>query len=235
MALSYFSLDGVKSSDYGVIISKAGVFNAPARSYESVPVPGKNGDVIFDNGRYENVDVPYEAGIVGRDKLDSFRAWLLSHTGYCRIEDTYHKDEYRIGMPVNGLVPSLEVMLKLSKFTLHFNCKPQRFLKSGEQTTTLTASGSITNPTLYTAKPIIRVYGRGALGVGSETVTIASHSLSYIDLDCDIEDSTCGATNANGYVTLTGDHYPTFAPGANRLSLASTITRVIITPRWWTL
>lgn len=232
--MNYFSLKGVPSTRYGIIISGAGAYAAPARSYESVSVPGKNGDVFFDNGRYENIIVPYEAGVMTASKVDDFRAWLLSHTDYCRIEDTYHPNEYRIGKPVNGLIPDMQVMLKMGKFTVYFNCKPQRFLKAGEDARTFTASGSISNETLYTAKPLIRVYGTGTLRIGSVTVTIKSHSLSYIDLDCEIQDATCGATNANSYIALSGDSYPVLAPGTNSITITG-LSRVSITPRWWTL
>lgn len=237
MGVNYFSLDYVSSMAYGVIISKAGVYDAPARAFEAVSVPGKNGDVLFDEGRYENVLVSYECGLVNDNgNLDDFRAWLLSHTGYCRIADSFHPNEYRLGMPVNGMTPEMLVANRIGKFTVGFNCKPQRFLNSGNTTTTLTASGNITNPTLYPSKPLLRVYGYGSLKIGSDTVTVAEHSsLSYIDLDCDIQDAYYGSTNANSYITLSGSGYPSLASGVNGITLSGSITKVIITPRWWTL
>jgi len=237
MGVNYFALDYVRSTAYGVLISKAGAYNAPARVYESISVPGKNGDVLFDEGRYENVVVSYECGLVNDDdQMDEFRAWLLSHTGYCRIEDSYHPGEYRLGMPINGLDPEMLVAQRAGKFKVEFNCKPQRFLTAGNTTTTLTASGNITNPTLYPAKPLLRVYGYGTLKIGSDTITIAQHSsLSYIDLDCDIQDAYYGSTNANSYITLSGSEYPTLKAGINNITLGGSVTRVIITPRWWTL
>lgn len=237
MGVNYFTLDYVRSTAYDVLISKAGVFGAPARAYEAVSVPGKNGDVLFDEGRYENVPAYYECGIVNDGgNLDDFRAWLLSHTGYCRLADSYHPNEYRLGMPVNGFDPEMLAALRIGKFRLEFNCKPQRFLTSGETTTTLTSSGSITNPTLFPSKPLLRVYGYGTLGIGGNTVTIAQHpGISYIDLDCDIQDAFCGNTNANSYITLSGSEYPVLKAGINNITLGGSITNVIITPRWWTL
>ena len=237
--MSYFKLDNVSSETYDVILTGSGTYAAPQRSFEAVSVPGRDGDLLFDNGRYENVIIQYEAGIVGKDKLDQFRAWLLSHTSYCRLEDSYHPDEYRMAMPINGLAPSMEVMLKIGRFPISFNCKPQRFLKTGETATTMTSSGTIKNETLFVAKPLIRVYGYGTLRVGGSagttTVTIAQHSLSYIDLDCDTEDSFRGSTNANSYITLSGDHYPRLYPGNNSITMSGSISSVAITPRWWTL
>lgn len=233
--MNFFTLDGVSSEKYGVILSGDGAYGAPARSVETVSVPGRNGDLIFDNGRYENITISYEAGIANAAGYDEFRAWLLSHMDYCRLEDTYHPNEYRMAVPTGGIAPSMEASLRLAKFTVSFNAKPQRFLKSGEMAATLTASGRIYNHTFYPAKPLIRVYGYGTLGVGDDTITIASHSLEYIDIDCDIEDSYCGASNANGYITLSGDNYPALPPGRTGITMTGKISKVVITPRWWTL
>ena len=237
MGVNYFTLDYVSSAAYGVIISKAGVYGGPERAYESVNVPGKDGAVIFDLGYYKNVTPYYECGLLHDGaNLDDFRAWLLSHTSYCRIADSYHPGEYRMGKPINGLDPDMYASLRVGKFRLDFDCKPQRFLNSGLETTTLTSTGTITNPTLYTAKPLIRVYGYGSLGVGSDTVTIEQHpNLSYIDIDCDIQDSFYGSTNANQYVKLSGSEYPVLKPGVCNIRLTGSVSRVIITPRWWTL
>lgn len=239
MGVNYFTLDGDKSSrDFGFRISGAGVFDAPARDCEEVTVPGRNGTVIFDNGRWENVPVKYTATAVHDGaNLDGFRAWLMGFTSYVRLEDTYHPEEYRMAKPTGTFAPKLTRRLGAVEVSVEFTAKPQRFLKSGEETTAFSASGSkIYNATGYDAKPMIRVYGYGTIKIGSgPTVTIAQNSLSYIDLDCDVCDATCGTANANGYVTLSGDTYPTIAPGWNVITFTGNITEIDITPRWWTM
>ena len=236
MGLNYFMIEETSSLDYGVIISDAAVFNAPARAYESVSVPGRNGAVLFDEGYYENVTVTYEAALLNKNaNLDGFRAWLLSFTKYVRLEDTYHSEEYRLAMPSGGFSVSTEQALKIGRFKVQFDCKPQRFLKSGEIGTRYTEDVTLFNPTRYAAKPLIRVYGYGILGVGSETVTISSHAFDYIDLDCDLCDAYCGSGNANSHVTLSGDDYPSLGVGKTGITLGSGITAIEVFPRWWTL
>ena len=237
MGLNYFMIGEVSSLDYGVIISKAAVFNAPARVYEEVSVPGRNGTVLFDEGRYENVKVSYEAALRNKNaNLDGFRAWLSSFVGYVRIEDTYHPEEYRLGVLSGGLSVSTEAANKIGRLTVEFNCKPQRFLKIGETGTSYTENVTLFNPTFYPAKPLIRVYGYGELGIGENTITIGANDLPYIDLDFDLCDATSGAVNANQYVTLTGDNYPVL-PGnkTTGITLAQTISSIVVYPRWWTL
>ena len=236
MGLNYFMIEETSSLDYGVIISDAAVFNAPARAYESVSVPGRNGAVLFDEGYYENVTVTYEAALLNKNaNLDGFRAWLLSFTKYVRLEDTYHSEEYRLAIPSGGFTASMERALKIGRFKVQFDCKPQRFLKSGESGTRYTEDVTLFNPTRYAAKPLIRVYGHGVLGVGNDTVTISSNALDYIDLDCDLCDAFCGSANANSYVTLSGDDYPSLGVGKTGITLGTGITAIEVFPRWWTL
>ena len=236
MGLNYFMIEETSSLDYGVIISKAAVFDAPARAYESVSVPGRNGAVLFDEGYYENVTVTYEAALLNKNaNLDGFRAWLLSFTKYVRLEDTYHSEEYRLAIPSGGFSASMEQALKIGRFKVQFDCKPQRFLKSGEIGTRYTEDVTLFNPTRYAAKPLIRVYGHGVLGVGNDTVTISSNALDYIDLDCDLCDAFCGSANANSYVTLSGDDYPSLGVGKTGITLGTGITAIEVFPRWWTL
>ena len=49
-----FYYDGRSSIDFGMVISGSGTFGAPQRDVEMVPVLGRNGDLIIDNGRYLN-------------------------------------------------------------------------------------------------------------------------------------------------------------------------------------
>lgn len=236
MGLNYFMIGEVSSLDYGVIISKAGVYSAPARIYEAVSVPGRSGDILFDEGRYENITITYEAALLSQNgNLDSFRAWLSSFVGYVRIEDTYHPEEYRLGFPSEGISITTELALHVGRFTVSFNCKPQRFLKSGEIGTRYTNNTTLFNPTRFVAKPLIRVYGYGVLGIGADTVTISNHALDYIDLDCDLCDAYCDATNANSYVSLSGDDYPSLGVGKTGFTLGNGITAIEVFPHWWTL
>lgn len=171
------TFDGENSLDYGVHINGEGVYNAPERDVEMISIPGRDGDYALDHGRFHNIDVTYPAGIGEMsqtdfaDKIGVFRNALASRRGYCRLEDDYHPDEFRMGVYKSGLEASPVMYNRAGEFDLVFNCKPQRFLKSGEQATEFTASGTITNPTLFESKPLLELYGYGTLNVnGSEIV-----------------------------------------------------------------
>lgn len=128
---------GINSIDHGVWITGSGTFSAPERDYETVSVPGRNGDLIIDNGRWRNISVTYPAFIQSDfdARMSAFRALMCSKIGYQRLEDDYHPDEYRLGVFSNGITPSMRQRNKGGEFDITFNCKPQRFLKIGEEPT----------------------------------------------------------------------------------------------------
>ena len=233
---SYFTYDDKNSKEFGIIIDKSGAYHAAERDYETVEIPGRNGELTLDNGRYKNVRISYKCSI-GRkfsEKMDYLFQWLMSKSGYKRLEDSLQPDFYRMAR-VSG-VPDPEVWPHLigGTFEISFDCKPQRFLKAGEMTNEYSSNATIINPTLYDALPLIRVYGTGSLGIGNTTITILSAN-GYTDIDCDIQDAFKGAANCNSNVRLDSGSFPVLEPGNNGISLGNGITKIEITPRWWTV
>jgi phage-related protein len=232
--MNTITFGGFDSADYNVYVGGSGAFKRPARDVKIISVPGRNGDIVRDNGRFQNVEITYTALLPQTfpEDYDEYIAAISSLRGYQRLEDTEDADHYRKALYVKEAAPKATRTHKGGKWKIAFNCMPQRWLKSGETKTTLTASGSITNPTLYEAKPLIRVYGYGTLGVGSVTMTIAQSGLTYIDIDCESMNAMSGGTNANQYVSQT---FPVLKPGANAIAMSGSITKIEITPRWWTI
>lgn len=147
--------DGESSRDYGIYITGQAVYNAPERDVEMINVPGRNGSFALDKGRFQNIEVTYPAGIFADTETDfaqgisDFRNFLCSRNGYVRLTDEYNPNEYRMAVYKSGLDVS-PAQLKAGEFNITFDCKPQRYLTSGEDPVTIgewheteTASGSI--------------------------------------------------------------------------------------------
>ena len=234
--VQYFTFAGKNCLDFKVYISGQGTYTAPARLYSAYEVPGRNGDLLVDEKRFENVDLTYPAFIYVdmKNNVEGFRNFMLSQTGYQRLEDTYHPNEYRLAFYKDGLEAAIDQRHEFASFEVTFNCKPQRYLKSGERVITLESNGSIMNPTRFESKPLLRVYGTGQLTIGSKHLTISQTNV-YTDIDCEMMDCFKGTTNRNAYVTFSDYNFPTLAPGVNNFTLGSGITKVEITPRWWQL
>lgn len=177
------TFDGENSGDYGIYITGAGTFNAPQRDVEMVTIPGRNGSFALDHGRFENIEVTYPAGLYGADETDfadkiaEARAWLCSKNGYVRLQDEYNPNEYRLAVYKSGLEVS-PALLKAGEFDLVFECMPQRFLTSGETAETIASSGdTLTNPTLFNARPLLMVTGYGGLTINGHSIEIISQAI----------------------------------------------------------
>ena len=170
--LNHLTYDGVDSSSFGVFISGDGVFDAPARRGEMISIPGRNGSLFMDEGVFENIEVEYPAFIgtgyeaTFRNKLGDLRSWLSSRGNYKRLTDTYHPDEFRLGVYREGLEVDPQHITRAGEFTIKFDCKPQRFLVSGEDPVFFYENGTITNPTLFASSPLIKVTGNGTVAIG---------------------------------------------------------------------
>lgn len=246
---NYFRFGLIDSRDYGVYISGSGAYNAPRRSYNEVVVPGRNGTLLIDNGNWENINVTYPAFITGgsdfAEKLAAFRAALNSVIGYDRLYDSYNKYEsqFRQACFMNDIVVNPSAFLTSGKFDITFNCKPQRFLVSGFLVQTITEDGTeIRVPVPFACKPLLTVTGYGNLTIafGADEVTLDIANLyPEIIIDCETcEAYLANGTNANDAITvpINGDFPKLYGGGLpNYIYFDSTITKVQVEPRWFTL
>lgn len=231
--MNYITFNGHSSYEYGLAISGEGSFDAPARDRTIVTIPGRNGDLVLDNGRYKNTTVRYPAFFTGDFKTNvaDARAWLLAPTAYARLEDTYHTDEFRLAIFSGGIDFEPTAWNHHAETELTFNCKPQRFLTSGETAVSVTNGDTITNPTDFPALPLITITGtgNGSISVGGTTVTLTGLTGGIV-IDSDLQDAYYGGLSAND---LMSGGFPVLAPGANGIAISGSITAVTITPRWW--
>lgn len=206
--LNFLEFDGENSFDYGVYISGEGTFNAPKRRARKISIPGRDGDLVLDEGSFENIQVSYPAFIVAKnkaefkEKLEAFRSALLSKTGYVRLSDTYHKDEYRMAAYLEGLEVSPKLHNKAGNFTLVFDCKPQRFLKIGDLPVSVASGDVLTNPTLFDAKPLIKFNSNGVDGtinLGNEQIKVLNSYIGNIPLDLSASNNEVTINNASSF------------------------------------
>lgn len=230
---------GRASSDFGICVEHCPSFCTGSIEYEKITVPGRNGDLIAKGTRkLLNYTQSYDIWFSGKSKntmLDAkeIAAWLLSNDGYARLEDTYDPYAYRMAL-FSGPFDVENWMLKRGRATLAFDCKPQRWIKSGEQPIVVQSGQKIRNnwqPSL----PLIRVSGTGAgtLVVGESTISITGMTGEII-IDSDTQDAYSGTKNLNNNIVVQGG-FPVFGNGDTVVSYSGGITAVEITPRWWTL
>lgn len=248
--------DGESAAANGLIISGSGTFDAPERDVEMVSIPGRNGDLIIDNGRYKNISVSYPASIYTdfASNAEKARAWLGSRTGYCRLEDDYDPDHFRLARFKGPLRFTPGFLNRTAECTITFDCKPQRFLKSGEAEISVTNGCSIVNPTMFPAKPLLIITCTSAIALftvkganGSyhfdvDTSTLEEQVTVYLDTEDGsvytyAPDSGVRQNRPSiGSMDLGKD---VLVPGVNIVSvgtlISGSVAAVQIVPRWWTL
>ncbi len=180
--------DGINSRDYGIYITGEAVYNSPERDVELIEIPARNGDIILDKGRWRNITVTYHCGCFGADqsefatKIRAFRNALASKIGYKRLTDEYNINEYRLGTFITPVEVEPVSMQRAGEFDIEFNCKPQRFLMSGEATQTITSGQDLFNDTPYDAQPVIYVEGYGTLNLGDYKIKLTNDEMGLIEI-----------------------------------------------------
>lgn len=234
-----FWFDGKCSADFGIMVSGMNTFNAAERDVEKVVVPGRNGEMILDNGRLKNISIQYPISFAGDFQTHALaaKAWLLSSGGYKRLTDSYNPEYFRMAAFVGPIDFDVTLLNRVGETTLTFDCKPQLYLKSGELPLRFSHPTVLLN-TGSPALPNIHIFGEGTgeLTIGKTTVSILGFN-GDITLDCEDMDAYRVAdgllVNCNGLIYA--PEFPVLQPGENSISWSGGIDHIEIIPRWWTL
>ena len=225
------------SDDYGIVIEEPPSYAWPEHAYDHQKVGGKNGDTLLDPSRFENVVKKYKIAAYDGANFYSVASkvseWL--HRGYLdkyvRLEDSYEPDIYM--MAVYEESNELENLLaEAGRCEISFNCKPQRFLISGDKRINIAYSGkTIVNPTNYPACPLITFNGAGTIRVnGVEIVVYDNYNTITFDAESYNAVDYIGR-NMNAFIyTLNPIR---LNPGANVITFDGDIYNLSIVPRWW--
>lgn len=201
---------GIDSANYGIYVAGNAVFNSPERDVTMIDVPGRNGQLTFDNGRFMNIEVTYNAFVTGdnsndiADNIRGYRNAIGSLIGYQRLEDTFHTDEYRQAIFRNGIEVEPVIYQTGGYFDITFDCKPQRFITAWSEYAVPLAPyvpGDTTrgDVSVFEAHPLINLFyyqdaaATITLTIGAFTIEIdpTQHqqtSLGYLNvfIDCEI-------------------------------------------------
>jgi phage-related protein len=255
LLLNYVKIDNV-------FVDGSLSYNRPLKNIESIAVPGRNGNLIIDYGTWQNVVITYPCYMIADDvddfdtKYSALVNRLAGISGYVRLTDRIDgvdPSHYRLARPIVPQTVTLKDVDRKAFFNLSFDCKPQRFLRSGDSIEGINAGGSLTltNPTQNTARPKITVNlgsaESGTVQIGDTTITVSgipTMESHVVEIDC--ETMQCytkipnqGWINRNKNVSFSSNDFPTLPPGDTTITVPAAASggaaRVIITPHWWEL
>lgn len=240
--LNSFTFDGVSSDHFGLTINHKSIYVSPKRSQEIISVPGRDGDLILDNGNYGNITISYTCSLTDTPtKFYEINEWL-SKSGYKILSDTYDNTSYRKAAVVDSF--KITENKKIGSFDIQFSCKPYKYLNSGETNIALDTVNTtvISNPTNYSSLPLFEITASkqitlqitNSAGSTSRVITFPNTSKKlYIDseLMAVYDDSMMLYNNAIDFV-----EFPTFLPGNNSIiftkGTGATLTSASVKPRW---
>ena len=240
-----FIYNGHSSREFGILITdKPNVYGAPKSDIQAVSVPGRSGDLLFNNHRFENYEVEYQCGIMGKDtdeRMKRIKAWLYSSVGYMPLSDSFISGYHRMAAFMSSIVPTSSY--SITKFTVKFNCQPFMYLDSGKQEQELVvtdiAKGNrniFVNPEPFEARPIFKIsmqYNAGmTISIGDKSIRIdESGSKTKFIIDTEIRSCYYGGENLNRFISSADLALPT-GEFEIFISSRSIIERVTMLPRW---
>ena len=217
-------------------------FKKPSRKVTRYVVPGRNGDIVLFEDAFNNIEQAYEVYTGGgANEAPIFfgaLAAVLYKVGYQKLSDTYDPTHFRLAMFYGGADVE-NSFNKHGKTTLIFDCRPERFLNSGDSYINVTSGQVLTNPTSFTAKPLIWVRIKAgvtaSLTIGGNTLTIVSPfttSAGSLYIDCEAMNVYTSAGNPrNQYVSGT---FPVLG-SESLVEFGDGFEYVRIKPRFWEL
>lgn len=233
MRTKYFTLDSISSQRYGIQMQRGLEFEQPKPRVETVSVKGRNGDLLYYDGSFENVRCTASCFILHEqiyDHLAEAIKWM-SVLGYRKLSFEGDEQAFRLASITN--LPAVQVrMHRLAPFEVEWTCKPQRFLLSGEDEYTFTQSGNLHNPA-FEGLPLFQVFGTsGAISVNGHNISISDID-GFIWLDFDTQNAYKGINNQNNKINAV--EFPKLVAGDNEILITGNISKVVIKPRWYTL
>lgn len=231
-----FYLDGIDARSAGIQLQEPINFSEAVPIRDAQTIPGRNGDLIWETGSYENRSGVATCFCLQKDvekAISSAGRYLMTKKGYRLLETSDDPEHYWLAMVENS--PQIATRMRaLDSFSIGFDCKPQRFVKAGELPVVFTESGYLFNQYGQVALPKITLYGQGegSLTIGDCVVKVkALNGVLYLDSDTQNAYNDSGNQNMN----INAPVFPTLPDGEIPVAFSGGIKKVEIIPRWWEL
>ena len=230
----------------GAYIWGAGQYSAPSRSVDFIEVPGRNGDLLIDNGNYNNTKAYFDVVITGNveENTNRLKYLLYSQKGYQRLYDSDLKGFYRMACFNSGF----EIMSNDGGVVrIEFDCKPFKYDIVGEDPIIIETTNEyvpINNPYFTDARPIVKIIGVGGdyvisdgfIRINSTDLTVDRENAYGMIIDTDLQYAYYEGYNemvSANHLIGTADF--SLHPGENDIMIGGCITGIEITPRWVTI
>lgn len=129
--------NGISSADFGCTIERRPNHTRGSRRGELIEVPGRNGAAVLEDGSFTTYTQEYVMAFKEGDTVPPYKRaaqvaeWLLGSRGFCRLEDDFEPNVYRMARYA-GALNIEQVADEYGRVVLEFECQPQRYFLFGE-------------------------------------------------------------------------------------------------------
>lgn len=214
----------------------------PARRQSKYTVLGRNGVLHEAEDAWDNFSKSYDCYFHGRlpmpEQAHAVKAWLAAEVGVKKLRDAYDPEHYYLATYAGPA----DIENRLNRYGIvkvEFDCNPQAFLVSGDIAVEFTHAEVLHNPTAYTARPLVTVYGAGEGIVEINGIAVALKNMDEpVILDCESMNAYSlvnGSPGTNQNKNISAKPFPYLSPGSNGVVFSGGVTQIEIIPRWWEL
>lgn len=243
--MPYFQFRGRRSNEFRMRIRNEMDFVIPETSLDFLEVDGRSSDIIFDRGKYKDIEKTFPVRIYkAQDKtiaaqLRNIAGWLFLSREYTPLLFSEYNEYFYKVLGYSG-TSGKDLKRDWLDIDFTFKCQPFVFRMDGEDEREILSGQSITNPEIFTSLPVVTFNKTTAAAdsnvyINGQQFRIAKEAgTGIITMDCEngIAYKT-GGVNISKYCFLNTDGYNPIIlqPGKNEISY-SNIDQFKIKPRW---
>lgn len=152
-------------SYFGGRIAQAPQHEIPVRDVSAVEIPYRDGDILIDNGRWQNIEfereicfLPYLSELSAKHLARAVIEWLTLNQGYQKYKDTYNPG-YFTEAYISNVDYIVRELPSLLSTRIKFNRKPWWHSELGQRTIDFELNKSVVlhNSERYESLPTIRI------------------------------------------------------------------------------
>ncbi len=229
-----FNFGGKNSYDgFGILISKRPSIPSAKRRVNTINIPGRDSNLIFDEKTYEDITLTVECSVKDKqnlvNKIDDIKAWLFE-TGQSDLTFSFQSERKYIAQVVNA-IDFKQIYKYFGEFPIIFNCRPFKYAVENNMVNIIETGTKVSNIGTIESEPIISIYGAGDIvfKINGEQISLKGISgkiiINSVIKDCYDDEGN----NLNG--SMTGE-FLKLKPGENIIEWSGNVTKAELLPNW---
>ncbi len=217
--LPYFTFNGVKSSDVGIIVKEMPPVSKSEKNIESITISGRNGDLHIDEGTYKSKKYKITCVLTDITKIDVLKR-TFDGSGTLELSTESNREYQAV---IKNQIDFEKYLTYLKEFVLQFELYPIAYSKTSTEVS-YTSNTTFEVGGTCDVSPKITITGIGQITLNNTQIEVLE---SGITIDCDLMNCTSNGINKNDKVIIAED-FPKIVVGNNTLVLGTGVESVTL-------